>query len=80
MATSVSKELAAALHKASEADAFCAVGKAIKDHEAGDVIAEAVADVSRYSAAMLSRVLKQFDLVLSNSLILDHRRGTCRCR
>lgn len=56
----------------------CNVGRAIAEHEEGEVIGRVVADV-RWSAASIVRVLGQHGITVSASSVRAHRRGECAC-
>lgn len=78
--TSVTDALEAAFADAVSVNNYCSVGKAIKEHEAGEVIKAKVDDVATYSSATISRVLKAFGLTIASNTINQHRKHACRCK
>lgn len=79
MPKSVPTQFEEAFAAAAVDDSMCVVGRLIAEHEAGGVIRAKVDDSIHYSAATISRVLKQFSITLSHEAINKHRKGACRC-
>jgi hypothetical protein len=81
MSVYTKKDIEQAFEAAVQKDNLCPVGKIIAESEHGDVIAAKVADQLHYSAAVISRVLKNLDFpVTSSETIQKHRKGACRCK
>lgn len=59
---------------------YCRLGNIIVNDPNGEVIGAKVADQVHYSAAVISRVLKKLGYPpISTHLIVDHRKGDCKC-